>query len=51
MCIRDSYISESLEIPYYLSNGNILEINWKPAFPDAIKTYPDRFFQALLDNQ
>ena len=45
------YITESLEMPYYISNGNVIEINWKPGFSGAIKDYPDRFVQALLDNQ
>jgi hypothetical protein len=45
------YITKSLKEPYYLTDGNVLEINTGPSYTQSVNLYPDRFFQALLDNQ
>lgn len=44
------YITKDLSQPYYLSDGNILEVNTKPAFSQILLKYPKQFFNALFNN-
>ena len=43
------YITSSLALPYYLSNGNIIEVNWKPGFQDIFNNDPEIFIQSLIE--
>ena len=44
------YITSSLELPYYLSNGNIIEVNWKPGFQDIFNNNPEIFIRSLYSH-
>ena len=44
------FITDSLSTPYYLSDGNVLEVNWKPSFRAAIEFFPEPFILSLINN-
>ena len=44
------FITTSLSKPYYLSNGNVLEVNWKPSFRPAIEFFPEPFVLSIINN-
>ena len=44
------FITTSLSKPYYLSNGNVLEVNWEPSFRPAIEFFPEPFVLSIINN-
>ena len=43
------YITNDLTIPYYFSEGNILEVNTKPGFVGILENNPSTFFNTLFN--
>ena len=43
------YITNNLSIPYYFSDGNILEVNTKPGFVGILENNPSTFFNTLFN--